>query len=120
MRTFYLNGLPYEAPEQIGYGVQLKVASRQRDLYLAANSSFSFEEWLSNNEASFDVQLVLIECLLRPLAGSPSVEEGFMSATREEVFEIIDFFASSIIAKDSGPQATLLNGKAGSRRRTAK
>lgn len=125
MRTFYLNGLPYHAPEKVGYGARLYIIDRIKALYIKENpggatDSSTLEYWMNEHSFDYGVQLAVLQNLLKPQDHDVTVEEGFMQADAEEVAEVLGFFAETATNKIKEPANTSPTGKENSRRRTTK
>jgi hypothetical protein len=107
-KTFLLGGNSYTAPDPIGAGIRARISQITADI--------ADEKKIPNNNEIiqryfYDYSLRLLEIVLIPSEGSPSIKESYDSATDEEVQAVMDFFSGSVSGKTkSAPSRTKGSG----------
>jgi hypothetical protein len=96
-KTFLLGGSPFTAPDPIGAGIRARAKQISADINDEKGTKLSTEDVI--DRYSYEYFLRLLELLLTPDKGSPSVKESYDSATDEEVKDVMDFFSVSVSGK---------------------
>lgn len=60
-----------------------------------------YAEWLRRNQEEPECQIAMLECILTPCEGSPSVADAYDGASNAEVEHIQSFFAEKLDAKNA-------------------
>lgn len=113
-QTFTLGGFNYTAPIKIGAGIRARFAEKQMDMILKGEHSSKMlkslkdvsgdtDEALKNKYLDmaqaftftngYNISLLILETVLTPAEGSPSIKEAYEIATEEEANKIISFFS---------------------------
>lgn len=96
-KTFLLGGHPYTAPDPIGAGIRARAKQITDDIADEKKAPHDTESIIERYY--YDYSLRILEVILTPSDGSPSVKEAYDSATDEEVRGVMDFFAVNVSGK---------------------
>ncbi len=115
-KTFLLGGSPFTAPDPIGAGVRARISQITSEIAEIKKVENKPEDIIQRY--FYDYSLRLLEIILQPSDGGPSVKDAYDSATDEEVQLVMDFFAlnaggktKSASSKTSGSNASKKTAK---------